>query len=100
MCVCVLVLVSLSMLYQWYVSGVDVEEDEDGGSCDEGGAYLMCLGEIVREKKVTRKKGKEVTVGFLVRILLTVILCLYVCISVCTYVCVYIHTYIYIVCVW
>lgn len=57
------------------VSGTDVEEEEeDEESGKGGGTYLMCVGELVRETSA-RKKGKEVTVGFLVSCIINNVLC-------------------------
>ena len=40
-------------------------EEEDKAGSSEGGAYLICVGELTQEK-AARKKEKEITVGILV----------------------------------
>jgi len=45
------------------VTGSDIEEDE--GSSTDKGAYLICVGELLLNK-ATKKKEKEITLGFLV----------------------------------
>lgn len=49
----------------WVYAGPDVEELDGETTNDGGGAFLMCVSEL--PVKSTKKKDKEVTIGFLVQ---------------------------------